>query len=86
MHRNFLFTKLSSKTHPDECNVIDVLVVRIIVLVDDEFSGIVPFATALQINISCINSPQTGTLTGQIFCSVLIFQRKELIFSHPTTQ
>jgi len=53
-------------TDPDKCNIIDVLIVRIIVLVDDESIGVVALTIAVQIDVTSINSPQSIVLSGQI--------------------
>jgi hypothetical protein len=53
-------------TDPDKCNIIDVLIVRIIVLVDDESIGVVALTIAVQIDVTSINSPQSVVLSGQI--------------------
>jgi hypothetical protein len=54
-------------TNLDECNIIDVLVGWIIVLVDDESSCVVAVTIALKIDVASIHRPQSVVLAAQIF-------------------
>ena len=42
-------------TYLDECNIVEVIVVFIVVLVDDDLSNIITLAIALQIDVSSIH-------------------------------
>lgn len=53
-------------SHPHESDVIDVLVVRIILLMQDVFNCLMPFAISLQVDVSSIGRPQLNNFTGKI--------------------
>jgi hypothetical protein len=53
-------------TNPDECNIVEVIVVFIVVLVDDDLSNFITLAIAHQIDISSIHQILSYVLTAQI--------------------
>jgi hypothetical protein len=53
-------------TNPDECNIVEVIVLFIIVLMDDDLSNFITFAIALQIDVSSIHQILSYVLAAQI--------------------
>jgi hypothetical protein len=71
-------------THLDKCNVMDILIVWIIILVDDILNCLVPLTVALQIDVPSIRRPKINYLTvdmESLFSTKVAKKLKKITFS-----